>query len=77
MSFQLLNDLAGLKIPDEYTAVLTAAHDPLAARDRETAKDAVRVVFVSCVRLEALSCVIVPKANRVIQCRCKYILAVR
>ena len=77
MSFQLLNDFTGLEIPDEDRAILTTAHNPLAACDRKAAKDAVRVVLVSCVGLETSSCVIIPKAYCVIQCRGKNVLAVR
>lgn len=77
VSFQFLNHFPGLKIPDIYTIVLTAAYDPFASRNRETSKDAVGFVFVPCICLETLSCVVVPEAYCVIQCRRQDELAVR
>jgi len=76
VSFQFLNHFPGLKVPDKYTIVLTTAYDPFATRDRETTKDAVGLVFVSCIRLETLSCMVVPKTYCIIQCRCQNELAV-
>lgn len=71
MPFQLLDDLASLQVPDIYTVVLAAAHNPFASCHRKAAKDTVGIVLVSCVCLQALSSVVVPKAYRVIQSRCQ------
>ena len=76
MTLQLLDNLTGLQIPDVYTMILTATHDPLATCDGEAAKDTIRVVLVSCIGLETLSSMIVPKTNCIIQGRCQNELSV-
>lgn len=76
MSFQLLNDFAGLQVPDIYTIVFAAAHNPFASCHRKTTKDTVGIILMSCVCLQALSSVVVPKAYRVIESRCQNELSV-
>ena len=52
---QLLDDLLGLQVPDVDQAVLTAGHDPLAARDGEVGEDAILFILVSGVGLQTLA----------------------
>ena len=52
---QLLDNLLGLQVPDIDLAVLTAGHDPLAARDGEVGEDAILFILVSRVGLQTLA----------------------
>lgn len=77
VSLQSLDNLLALQIPDVHHLVLTARHDPLATGHREVRKDAVLLVPVSRVRLQALALRVVPQLERVVQCRRQDVLSIR
>lgn len=77
VALQRLHDLFALQVPDVHHVVLTARHDPLATGDGEVGKDAVLLVPMAGVRLQALALRIVPQLERVVE-RCRQnVLAVR
>ena len=55
VAVQLLDNLLGLQVPDIDLTVLTAGHDPLAARDGEVGEDAILFILVSRVGLQTLA----------------------
>ena len=72
MAVQLLDNLLGLQVPDIDQAVLTARHDPLAARDGEVGENAVLFVLVARVGLETLALAVELKyvLTKLIQQKC-------
>jgi hypothetical protein len=72
-----LHDLFCLKVPEVYEVVLRAAHDPLAAGDGEVGEDAVLLVLVARVGLQALALTVVPELERVVESGGQDVLAIR
>jgi hypothetical protein len=77
VTLQALHDLLGLQIPDVYHVVLAAADDPLAVRDGEGGKDAVLLVLVPLIGLQAFAGGAVPELERAVQSARQNKLSVR
>lgn len=73
---QSLDDLFALQIPDVHRVVFAARHNPLAARHWEIGEDAVFLVFVARVRLQALSLWVVPQFQCVVERRRQNVFAI-
>ena len=66
MPLQHLHDLPCLQIPQIHPIILAPRNDPLPARHTKARRDAVLVVLVAGVRLEASRGLVVPQADRVV-----------
>ena len=66
VALKRLHDLPALEVPKVDLVVLGAGDDPLSARDREAGSDAVLLVRVADVRLEAARSLVVPKTDRTV-----------
>lgn len=63
MTFQHLDNFAGLKIPNVSLVVFTASYDPLAAGDAEAGRYTIFRVDMASIGLEAASAMIIPQTN--------------
>jgi hypothetical protein len=66
VTFEYLDDLAGLEIPNVGLVIFAAGDDPLAARDAEACGDAVFCVGVPSVGFQTARGLVVPQADRTV-----------
>lgn len=76
MPFQLLYNLFCLQIPNIDVVILASTDNPFSTRHTVTCKNTVLVVFMPPICLETLSGMIIPQPQRIVESRCKDILAI-
>ena len=63
VSFEYLHDLSALQVPEIDFVIFAAGHDPLAACDAEASGNAVLLVPMTHVGLQASRCLVIPQTD--------------
>ncbi len=69
VALQFLDDFLRLKVPDVNLVVFAAADDPFASGDGKAGENAVFLIFVTLIRLQAFPLGVIPQLERVVQSR--------